>query len=1316
MTTEDAESSHASLCTSVYTFVPSVVKSLSMKSKFLLCAGGLLIATLIFVAASPEKRSDPTEAARLNNLGCAYMNQQLFEKALKNFEAAAALDPPLRVAKLNRGIALLSLGRVEPAKKLLDEAAKDDSKDPHVWYALGMLEKNSSNPEAAVEDFKRVIEIDDSDADTWYFLGTVYSQLKQFPQAIDAFEHALKLNPLHASAQFGLSRAYQQSGDSPHAREHLARFQYITQNKLGSAMSLAYGEQGKYSLAEESQAATVKVPPQIPVTFVDVTKEAGITSKPSVQPTNDGASFAGPGACFLDYDNDGNIDLLLPNNGTQGSMSLYHNLGNGKFEDVTKKAGLDGYGPAISCTAGDYDNDGFADLALSFGNRVLLVHDEKNGTFKDVTQLAGISIETVSTAASPPAERPEILGLTFVDYDHDGDLDLYLTRWTPEPPETLSEKEVSGTNIMWRNNGNGTFTDVTEDTGLRSLNSSTAAVGTDINNDRAIDIVTTRGGSFARTSSYPPLVFENPREGKFRQIFLKDTMPSFGVAGLDFDHDGWMDLAFTHFAGHGVTLWRNNHGKTFEEVPLPQYDWQRIWGIAAFDYDNDGWVDLAVVGERAIKKFGPEIFEIRLFRNLGPDGWKDVTTDVGLDKIQLKDPRAIITGDYDNNGATDLLITQNHGPAVLLKNEGGNKNNWLRLALKGLNDNKSAIGTKVEVFSDGIRQKYEIYGSNGYLGQNSPYLTVGLGQAKQADVVRMLWPGGVLQDEIEVTANKQQDFLELDRRGSSCPTLFVWDGNHYELVADVLGAGVVGHWVAPNEHNIPRPTEWVKVDRNMIRELTTNHVGAGALTRPAERISAAVASEARRPDEGVRAYVDRAAPRGVFSFRLMEPMEEVVYLDAVKLVAIDHPANEDVYPNEYFASNPPYPEFKVITSRNARPPAGAWDDKGRNLLPDLLAHKYVGNFDLLPFKGFARPHSLTLDLGEPYRGGPLRLLMHGEIEYFTATGMYAASQAGIEAMAPYVEAEAGTTRVGRTFLFGQGTTTNSSDRNVRATQFQAGGDASPSAALVAKRRNLDSPARECRGGDNCDSSPARDGTRSDNNVGPPQDGKWVKILNDTGFPAGLPRTITTDLTGKLPQGTTRIRITTNLQIYWDSILIDRSKQSDNFKLSPVPLVKADLDYHGYPRQIEDQPPGNVKYMYEQVSRTGPYARQAGEYTRYGDIRPLLSGFDDKLVVFGSGEEVALEFDPAKLPPLPKGWTRDYFFQANGYEKDMDFYAAEGSTVEPLPFRRMGSYPYPGKSFPSDAEHLNYMLMYNTRFVSGHEPQGYSYDYQPRGQR
>jgi hypothetical protein len=217
-------------------------------------------------------------------------------------------------------------------------------------------------------------------------------------------------------------------------------------------------------------------------------------------------------------------------------------------------------------------------------------------------------------------------------------------------------------------------------------------------------------------------------------------------------------------------------------------------------------------------------------------------------------------------------------------------------------------------------------------------------------------------------------------------------------------------------------------------------------------------------------------------------------------------------------------------------------------------------------------------------------------------------------------------------------------------------------------------------------------------------------MDDMGFPAGLPRTITVDLGGKLPQGTKRIRITTNLQIYWDSILVDRSEQSRDVRLTPVPLARGELEFHGYPKQIEDLPPGNVKYVYEQVSETGPYARQAGVYTRYGDVKPLLAGTDDRFAVFGSGEGLELEFDPRSLPSLPDGWTRDYFFVANGYEKDMDFYAADGNTVEPLPFAKMGTYPYPGKAYPLDAEHLQYLLEYNTRYLSGNEPRGYSYRY------
>jgi Flp pilus assembly protein TadD len=1155
-----------------------------------------LLAALLaaFGIHNPDSQPNPIEAARLNNLGCAYMNQQLFEKGLKEFQQSAAADPTLAIARLNEGIAYLNLQKIDDARAALEDSLKQDPKNPNAWYNLGLLAKNMGDARASIDAFQKVTVIDPNDADTWYFLGTAYGQAKQFPQAIDSFNHALKINPLHASAEFGLSRAYQQSSDVNDAREHLKKFQYITQNKLGAPISLAYGEQGQYSRAAESPQAALKPPPQIKVQFVDVTKEAGIVSHPA-PPARDGAPVLdlGNGACFIDYDNDGKIDIFLSDNGAHGGVTLHHNLGNGRFEDVTKQAGLDPEIHARGCTAGDYDNDGFTDLAVTVGRGVRLFHNEKNGTFKDATESAGLpkvgDRETIPESAILSPERNAV-GVTFVDYDHDGDIDLYVTRsgsagtlprddrpWREQMPDM-------GSNVMWRNNGNGTFTNATEATGLGSMPPGIAAVGTDYNNDRAVDMVVTGQGK-------GPTLFENPREGKFKILEMAFSAPTRGVAVADFHHDGWMDPAFTQVGPPAITLLRNKYGKSFDEVRFPETNWVRAYGVAAFDYDNDGWVDLVAVGETKDGKG-----EVRLFRNLGPDGFKDVTADVGLDKIQLKDPRAIITGDYDNDGATDLLITQNHGPAVLLRNEGGNQNHWLRLALKGLNDNKSAIGTKVEVFSGGNRQKFEIYGSNGYLGQNSPYLTVGLGDAKEADIVRMLWPTGVLQDEIQVAGDKQQNLMEIDRRGSSCPTLFVWNGEHYEFVADMLGAGVVGHWVGPGERDTPRPVEYIKVNRDSVHE-----------------------------------------NNGKFSFRFMEPLEEAVYLDQVRLLAVDHPADLDVYPNEYFASNPPYPPFKVVVSHNAQPPTGAWDDHGHDVLPDLLAHRYIGDFALTQFLGFAQPHTLTLDLGEAYHGEPLWLLMHGEIEYFSANSMYAASQAGLQATAPYVE------------------------------------------ALGA-------------------------------------DKKWKRVIDDMGFPAGGPRTITADLTGKLPNGTKKIRITTNLQIYWDSILVDRTRQfaegqSHAPRVTTVPLASADLEFHGYPFKIEGTPPGNIKYIYEKTSPTGPYTRPKGTYTRYGDVLPLLTATDDKLVVFGSGDVVRLEFNPADLPAPPKGWVRDYFFAANGYEKDMDFYAAEGNYVAPLPFLSMGEYPYtPKQSFPLDDEHVNYLLEYNTRHMSGNEQRGYWFDY------
>jgi Tfp pilus assembly protein PilF len=1118
------------------------------------------IALALLVASAPglyAQASRSREAALLNNLGTALMNQQQLQLAADKFAAAYAADPSLPVAKINEGLADIYLQKLPEAHAALQVAAEKAPSDPRTWYALGLLYRSESDPHQSFEAFEKVIALDQKDADAHYMAGSLDLELKEFAAAALEFRKTLALNPLHASAEFGLARCLQRQAKTEESKAAFMRFQTITGTKVGSPLSHNYGEEGRYGRVEDV-SLSLPVPPMIDVHFAQTWHSPA------------GINAAGT-PCLMELQ--GKMTLVVPTTGDQ-ALRLLRNTskssGEPDFEWIARdQTSIELPGTGVACAVGDYDSDGLPDLAVIVVNpehqvRVHLLRNLGGGRFEDTTKAAGIV-----TADAPTS-------LTFVDYDHDGDLDLLVTG-----------KGDASQNELWRNNGNKTFTNWTKQAGLEGALPTSSATLSDLNNDRAVDLITAGSGA--------PTIYTNRREGPFSASVLYATSEKLSstnsVSTLDFNKDGWMDLLVTQEGAPGVSLWRNIEGNSFERVALPTKDITRATAAIPVDFDNDGWIDIATVVETA------KGYALRVFRNLGTEGFRDISSELKLEQIELGGPASLLAADFTHSGAPDLLVTRADGSLVLLSNLGGNTNHSLPLSFAGLADNKSAIGAKVEVYANALWQKWEI--------TKQPEILVGLGSATHADLIRILWPTGVPQDEIvDSSAPLKLPIQEIDRRGSSCPTLFAWDGGRYSFVSDVIGAAVVGHWVSPTATNIPDADEWIKIFGSKIRE-----------------------------------------HNGQYSLRFGEPMEEVNFLDQVRLVAIDHPAGASVYPNEGFLSEPPFRESKTISAEFAHPLAAAYDSKGMDVLAllskplrhdaDLAPPEYVRDFTNLPFAGFANQHSLTLDIGPWSPAQPIRLLLHGFIEYFSASSMFSAWQAGITPIPPYIEARS-------------------------------------------------------------------------------QGGSWQRIVDDMGFPAGLPRTVVVDLTGKLPPGTRTIRITTNLQIYWDQMLVDNESRPPATRQIELPLAKADLEFRGYPEQQDGHTPGDLNYDYQQISKTGPFLAHRGAYTRYGDVTPLLGAVDDEFVIFGTGEDLDLEFSAGTLPPLPTGWSRDFFFYANGFVKDMDFYEASPFQVGQLPFHGMSAYPYPPtEHYPDDPAHIAYQLNYNTRWEPGTPNHALRFDYRPR---
>jgi tetratricopeptide (TPR) repeat protein len=464
-------------------------------------------------AQKPAAHVDPAEAYRLNTLGVAYMNQQRPADAQKLFEQSLAADPAFEVARLNLGISLLAQQKLEPARTALAAAAEKLPQDPYAWYNLGLVYKDLGDSEKGVAAFTHVTQIVD-EADPWYFVGYLNSQLQHYDLAIAAFQKALAIFPFHASAEFGIARAYQRSGNVEAAKEHLAKFQKMTADHVATPFGAGYGDQGRFSLAELPRSSVQNAPPAISVHYTQLSYASIVQS----QAANYSPPGPSVGACIFDYDGDGKPDLFLVAADKASGSHLLRNLGGGKFSDVTQESGLYLNVAGFGCAAGDFDNDGHTDLAVCFTDGVRLFHNEGAGKFADVTEKVGIRRE------------PGCVGLTWVDYDHDGDLDLYVTM----QPTSARTREEAAHNVLWRNNGNSTFTDVSAESGLGFDATGAGLVTTDFNNDRAIDFVFAGGTAGAS-------IYLNPREGKFTPLpaidFKKENLPpAVGVVAFDFSN------------------------------------------------------------------------------------------------------------------------------------------------------------------------------------------------------------------------------------------------------------------------------------------------------------------------------------------------------------------------------------------------------------------------------------------------------------------------------------------------------------------------------------------------------------------------------------------------------------------------------------------------------------------------------------------------------------------------------------------------------------------------------------------------------------
>ena len=519
--------------------------------------------------------------------------------------------------------------------------------------------------------------------------------------------------------------------------------------------------------------------------FTDVAKEAGLTQPVvygGIETKHYIIEVVGCGVAFLDYDNDGWLDLfVLSGSRLEGSPPgttnrLYKNNRNGTFTDVTEKAGLKRDGWASAVTVGDYDNDGFDDVFITYYGHNVLYRNNGDGTFTDVTKKAGLHADAVRYGS----------GCTWIDFDRDGHLDLFVAtylnttldklpkpgenadcRWKGVPVNCGPRGLPTGSAQLFRNNGNGTFTDVSRQSGIAAASGAypMTAVAADYDNDGWPDI-------YVACDSTPSWLFRNQRDGTFREEGLERGVAvsedgleqaGMGIGVGDYDLDGNLDIFKTHFADDSNVLYRNDGKGNYNDFTIRAgigVETRYVgWGTAMADLDNDGFPDLFVVTGSVYPEIEKKLpaYPFRtprlVFRNLGDGRFEELIDEAGPGVAATHSSRGCAFGDFDNDGDVDIIVMNMNEPPSLLRNDVSGTRHWLKVLLIGVQSNRSAIGARVTARYGGRTQAQEVCAQSSFYSANERRLHFGLGAAAKADLT-VRWPNGSTEQVPNVDANQ----------------------------------------------------------------------------------------------------------------------------------------------------------------------------------------------------------------------------------------------------------------------------------------------------------------------------------------------------------------------------------------------------------------------------------------------------------------------------------------------------------------------------------------------------------------------------------